>query len=215
MYLAKIKNSEHSDRYLIQSIMTVDQSFKYSTQFAFEISQEVFELLQSQLPTNDALILKSKVVAGQIVSNTTDFTFESRDNLMAIKSAVVEKIYDHMQMATGPMGMAYFWAYLMSWSKLFNLGYVVTDENREIKTAEILQSGNIEAINALEEHINNMDRFYYTFKVYKYALNVFDFIKTSTDFAAIENSYNVYLNAITGAELEGVPSITRSDLENV
>lgn len=158
---------------------------------SIEISEEIFEYLQNKLTE---YIIRFKSLADNTISS---FILESLNVLEKEKQIAEFKIASIINERIGQKHSFYNFGFNILFNKLVTKGYFITEENREEKFLEILETEDEELISILEKYLSMYDYLYSEYNLFMRAESAIEEIKHLNSVDEIHNLTNKYLQQIS------------------
>jgi hypothetical protein len=158
---------------------------------SIEISEEIFEYLQN--------ILSEYIVRFNSLSDISiaSFILESLNVLEKEKQLSEFKIISIINERIGQKHSFYNFGFNILFNKLVSKGYFITEDNREEKFLEILETEDEELINILEKYLAMYDYLYGAYNLFMRAESAIEEIKHLNSVDDIYNLTNKYLQQIS------------------
>ncbi len=121
-----------------------------------------------------------------------DLILNKTDPLTVIKGVTLAKMRAKIDGHLASISALEFYSFFTVHTKLMDAGYFITDENREEKYLEIINSGDEDIISSLEEYLENRDRINivsWAYKQLKRAEEAIEDIENKEEVKKIEISF--------------------------
>jgi hypothetical protein len=115
---------------------------------------QVFQYIKEKLDTHQ--IQYPKDISGRLIIE--DLLVNEYDKLQLYKSKVIMKGKEYLSTRLNVHTIFEFFDFIMCNNILAASGIVITEKNRRQKYLEIIDTGDIELIDALETYLNSLDR---------------------------------------------------------
>jgi len=159
LFYTEVKKIGDATIYQVIDVQNTDAQYAKPVDEVFYFGDDIAIELKKQLNTGNVVTIPVETVttkgAGAVLLE--DFTVVEPATLEAYKNkkkSKVNNIFTYSLMATG--GLVYFKA-MASFAVLASHGYFITEENREEKYLEIINTGDESLIAALEEYLDSYD----------------------------------------------------------
>lgn len=180
----ELVRTEELDKFRVTSVIFSDQTFLSSGQKFIHVGSDVaLRIRDSLIGGADVIVTEDRV--NESIENPEarlqyeDFTITIPDDFDKKKRVQLKKYRSYLQYSTASINVIDFYGFFTSFSKLATSGYIITDENREEKYLEIINTGDEDLIDALEGYVECKDKI-------QSAYNLFNTIKTAI--SEVENS---------------------------
>jgi len=155
---------------------------------------EVYNFIDESLKRGEVLVIPKDItnitVKDILVGKNFVKVFD------AVKYSLKTKFKDMIINRLGKIGMMEILDYMITSMKLLDKGITITDQNREDKYIDILNTGSEEDVNMLEEYLAIYDRIRTYYALYKYYKKFEEDIDNTSSIEEIEKVYNLYLSNI-------------------
>jgi len=155
LFYTEVKKIGDGTVYQIVDVQAYDTQFAKPVENIVNFSDEVSIELKKNLVAGNEITIPVTDAAGDATLDA--FTITEPDDLdkyKAQKKAAIQNIFTFNLASLG--GLTFF-RVLRSFSILASSGFFITDENREEKYLEIINTGDEDLINALEEYLDAYD----------------------------------------------------------
>lgn len=159
--LMKLEITSGEGLYEVMSVMPENAEFIKPGRNYLSVNAEVGEALE------DALLAGKKVTIDQGECDSTlskkhnlttkQFTIEEFESVEAAKREAIAKVNTHFTNFVASVSAVEVFGFVTSFAKLADAGYFITDENREEKYIEIIQSEDDNLLAALEEFLETKE----------------------------------------------------------
>lgn len=167
----ELVRTEDMDKFRVVSVIFSDQIFLSTGQkFVHVGSDTALRIRDSLIGGADVIVSEDKV--NEYFNEPTnrlqyeDFTISIPDDLENQKRVQLKKYRSYLQYSTASQNVVDFYGFFTSFAKLVSSGYVITDENREEKYLEIINTGDEELIDALENYVECKDKIQESYNLY-------------------------------------------------
>jgi len=180
---------ECGNDYKITGTQIQNDSFEfYNSEYYETHDADLFNYVEDSL--NGNIITFSKEVIGELGQD--DLVLTPVDPLIIRKStAVTMGKYILKSRCDYTITFDFFQFQLLN-NILVDNGYVITNQNRESKYLEIINTEDVDLINYLEQYLEVRDRIEIYYRFYDDYLTYVNLINESIDFDEIKAKYNTY-----------------------
>jgi hypothetical protein len=164
------------------------------SQVIYLSSTEVYNFIDESLKKGEVLVIPKDItnitIKDILVSKNFVKVFD------AVKYSLRTKFKDIVINRLGKIGMMEILDYMIVTMKLMDKQIIITDQNREDKYIEILNSESAEDISLLEEYLAIYDKMRIYYALYKYYKKFEEDIDNTTTIEEAEQVYNLYVDNI-------------------
>jgi len=143
------------DKYRARFVDTYENSLMKNDEHYIKCSNAAGDAIRDAISKNKMVFLP-KGVQGELTS--MDVVITEVDGLTKDIMIALSDVYRKMDYGLFNVGAINYFDYLTVFSKLASLGYFITDDNREEKYLEIIETGDEELISDLELYLESMDK---------------------------------------------------------
>jgi len=149
----------------------------------------MYQYIKAMLSTNQIQFLKE--TTGRLIQE--DLILIPYDADMVYREKVIHKGREYLNTRLGIHSIFEFFDYIMLNNTLSAAGFVVTEKNRREKYLEIIDTGDIDLIDSLEQYLNALDRlniingWYRTYKEFEKNIYMAD------DEEAVDECYKIFV----------------------
>lgn len=171
------------------SFLSDDQIGKY-----LRLSSVSTKLIKDALLNGEEVRVYKPLTADEVLPREVKILKVAEDDIEAFKQNQLKRVrmVFNSNLATYS-GLTYF-NFLGLNNELADMGYLITDENRESKYLALLESGNEMNISKLEDYLNSRDEISRVSSLYKKYEEFCKKIKAETDMSAIEKMANNFID---------------------
>jgi len=175
--------------YRARSVAKSDMSYIEPGRQYLKLSALCAEKIKTELEKGSEVLipkdLEREVLPMDLVLNETD-------PLTIAKGVALARMGSKIDGHLASTSAVEFYVFFTIHAKLMDAGYIITDENREEKYLEIINSGSDETISALEEYLEARDRINivaWAYKQLKRAQEAMEDVKNEEEVKRIETSF--------------------------
>jgi len=175
--------------YRARSVAKSDMAYIEPGRLYLKLSALCAEKIKAELEKGTEVLipkdLEREVLPMDLVLNETD-------PLTVIKGMALARMGSKIDGHLASVSALEFYNFFTIHAKLMDAGYIITDENREEKYLEIINSGSNEIISALEEYLearDNINIVSWAYKQLKRARETMEDVKNEEEVKKIETSF--------------------------
>jgi len=131
----------------------------------YEISEDLYYLLKDTLNKNIIKIDKTKDI--KIALSNEDFILEEKSALNRIKEVAFSKALEMVNGRINNRIIFDFFEFTILNNYFSSLGFIITEENREEKYLEIINTGESDKIEKLEKYLLSLDELNFSLNWYR------------------------------------------------
>jgi len=164
----------------------VDPSLYYETN-----KEDLYYFVKNLIISNNKVsFLKSSIEDRDL--RMDDIISEPIDSLSLHKEKAYSKAKHFLKQRTDFILQFDFFQFTVLNNKFVDLGYVITDENREAKYLEIINTNDISLIGDLEVYLECRDRIHVSMHNYNNFLEFVSIVKNSSTIEGIDTAYSEF-----------------------
>lgn len=175
--------------YRARSVAKSDMAYIEPGRIYLKISALSAERIKDELEKGTEVLIPKDMTREVL---PVDLILNKTDPLTVIKGVALAKIRAKIDGHLASISALEFYSFFTVHAKLMDAGYFITDENREEKYLEIINSGNEDIISSLEEYLENRDKINvvsWSYKQLKRAEEAIENIETEEEVKQVEISF--------------------------
>ena len=149
----------------------------------------MYQYIKAMLSTNQIQFLKE--TTGRLIQE--DLILIPYDADMVYREKVIHKGREYLNTRLGIHSIFEFFDYIMLNNTLSAAGFVVTEKNRREKYLEIIDTGDIDLIDSLEQYLNALDRLNIINGWYRTYKELEKNIYMADDEEAVDECYKIFV----------------------
>ena len=159
LFYTEFKKLENGTVYQIIDVQGQEVSYSKPIDNIMTLSNELsIELRKNLISGNEIKIMKNVFDEKESHNlSIEDFTIIEPDTLEKYKNKMMGRLYTSFSSHFASLGGLALFEFFVSYSTLADSGYYITDENRESKYLEIINTGDDNLISALEIYLERYD----------------------------------------------------------
>ena len=158
LFMVELKKIGDGTTYEVVDVQLKDVQFAKSVEFYLTTGDDLALLLKKNLIDGNTITIPVATVDADTGDLTIDdFTVDVPSDLQAYKNKKKQRISTIFSFYLASTGGLTFFQAMASFSILASHGYFITEENREEKYLEIINTGDQDLIAALEEYLDAYD----------------------------------------------------------
>ena len=193
LFYTEVKKIGDGTVYQVVDVQAYDTQFAKPVENIVNFSDEVSIELKKNLVAGNEVSIPVADALGD--ATLDDFTVTEPDDLNKYKAQKKAAIQNIFTFNLASLGGLTFFRVLRSFSVLASNGYFITDENREEKYLEIINTGDQDLISALEEYLDAYDATSPVVSMYNDLKQAFIDIDAATDEAGVDAAIHMFETA--------------------
>jgi hypothetical protein len=144
-----------TDQMAVKRVDTYQNALLKNDENYIKLSNVAADVIREALANHNKVFLP-KNISGEM--SFTDVIIVETEDLDKEKMMLLSVVYRRIDYQLFMFGAIDFYDFLNLFNKMTSLGYFITDENREEKYIEIIETGDEELISLLESYLERKDK---------------------------------------------------------